>query len=189
MIQLNFTGASGTGKTTMLNKLHELYPDLKIKTNVVRDLVKEKGIKINEMGNDEGQKVIFDAYDKFLIENKDEEYINDRCVIDPLAYTIVSAAGYQVDRSVLDYQWQRTKGIVDEGLLKVVFYFPIEFACADDGVRSKDEDYRKETDAAFRGIIDGLKDKFGEDKFRVVRVSGSVEERLEIIKKEIEKMR
>ena len=128
MIQLNFTGASGTGKTTMLNKLHELYPDLKIKTNVVRDLVKEKGIKINEMGNDEGQKVIFDAYDKFLIENKDEEYINDRCVIDPLAYTIVSAAGYQVDRSVLDYQWQRTKDIVDEGLLKVVFYFPIEFA-------------------------------------------------------------
>ena len=73
MIQLNFTGASGTGKTTMLNKLHELYPDLKIKTNVVRDLVKEKGIKINEMGNDEGQKVIFDAYDKFLIENKNEE--------------------------------------------------------------------------------------------------------------------
>ena len=141
-IHINFTGASGTGKTTLLKALKERHPELEVRTEVVRNLIREKGIKINEMGDEEGQKMIFGAYEGFLREHQDEDYVSDRCVIDPLAYTILHVANRQIRSEVLDEQWSAVKAAVRDGLLEKVFYFPIEFANVHDGVRSDDEDFR-----------------------------------------------
>jgi len=184
-IHINFTGASGTGKTTLLKALKERHPELEVRTEVVRNLIREKGIKINEMGDEEGQKMIFGAYEGFLREHQDEDYVSDRCVIDPLAYTILHVANRQIRSEVLDEQWSAVKAAVRDGLLEKVFYFPIEFANVHDGVRSDDEDFRKETDAAIRGVLADLRREY--PWFQVIEVRGDVPERLGIIEKEIEK--
>ena len=182
-IHINFTGASGTGKTTLLKAFKEKYPGIEVRTEVVRNLIKEKGIKINEMGDEDGQRLIFGAYEDFLKRHIDEDYVSDRCVIDPLAYTIIHVANHQIRSEVLDEQWQTVKNMVMDGLLDKVFYFPIEFANVHDGVRSDDEDFRKETDAAIRGVLADLKREY--PGFKVIEVRGDVGERLKIIESEM----
>ena len=45
-----FTGAQGTGKTTILNEVIKEYKDMETITNVVRSLHND-GVKINKKGN------------------------------------------------------------------------------------------------------------------------------------------
>ena len=66
-MKIIFTGAQGTGKTTILNHYKEQgYNTI---TEVVRKL-SEEGVKINEMGDLKGQQKIFNEYNKLL--NKEE---------------------------------------------------------------------------------------------------------------------
>lgn len=178
-IHINFTGASGTGKTTLLDALRGELPDYEFNTEVVRRLLKEKGIKINEMGDEEGQRMIFGAYQEFLEENTDKDYVSDRCMIDPLAYTLLHVNNRQIGAGLLTEQWNVVKDAVKTHLLDYVFYFPIEFANEHDGVRSDDDDFRSETDAAIRGILADLQREY--PYFRVVDVRGDVEQRKNII--------
>lgn len=181
----NFTGASGTGKTTILNLMRTFLPEYEFRTEVVRNLVKEKGIKINEQGTRETQELVFMAYLDFLILNKDKNYVSDRCIIDPLAYTILHVNARDIPREVLEYQWDIVRTMVKNGYLSKVYYFPIEFANVHDGVRSDDDDYRKETDAAIRGVLEGLK-MYYPDKFDYITVHGTPTERInQILEKEV----
>lgn len=81
-MKIILTGAHGTGKTTILEHYKSQYPVI---TEVVRTLMRE-GVKINEMGDEEGQKIIFDTHIKLLSSN--DQFIADRGPTDALAYTI-----------------------------------------------------------------------------------------------------
>ena len=59
MAKLIFTGAQGTGKSTILNHYRE--QGMNCITEVVRNLSKQ-GININESGDEIGQKTIFETY-------------------------------------------------------------------------------------------------------------------------------
>ena len=83
MSKIVFTGAQGTGKTTILEKFKEDGYD--VITEVVRKLAKQ-GININKDGDENGQQTIFNVY-KGLLSSKDN-YVSDRCLIDVTAYTI-----------------------------------------------------------------------------------------------------
>ena len=61
--KLILTGAHGTGKSTILNHYKDL--GYNVITEVVRTLAKD-GVKINEMGDEAGQKTIFKEYQKFM---------------------------------------------------------------------------------------------------------------------------
>jgi len=176
-MQYNFTGASATGKTTILNLMRTFLPDHEFRTEVVRNLIKEKGIKINEAGDRKGQELVFMAYLDFLILNYDKDYVSDRCFIDPLAYTMMGVNAGKIEKEVLQYQWDIVKTMVKNGYLKKVYYFPIEFATVHDGVRSDDEEYRKETDASIRAILNDLKRMFP-DQFEYETVHGTPLERV-----------
>ena len=75
--------------------------------------------------------------------------------------------------------------MVENGYLKKVYYFPIEFANVHDGVRSDDEHYRKATDVAIKDILDNLVAKYP-DKFEYETVHGTPLERVsQILKREV----
>lgn len=172
----NFTGASGTGKTTALDLLKKQLPSTyKTHTNVIRDLASQKGLTLNELATEQTQNLIFEAYENILHNDKDVEYVNDRCVIDPVAYTMYLVANNKLDRSILDAQWTKLKAAVSEGLLEHVFYFPVNFPLVKDGVRSENESYRKEIDASIRGVLEGLEMLYP-DKFSYTTVKGTPEE-------------
>ena len=175
-IHINFTGASSTGKTTVLESLHKVLPEFKVNTGVIRHMT---GMSLNESSTEESQTAIFDAYNRFLEENQSSDYISDRCIIDPLAYTLVLTAQGRLDRAVLNNQWSAVKRAVEELKLTHVFYFPIEFGSVSDGVRSEDEDFRRETDCGIRAVLNDLKRMY--PQFDYTEVHGTPEERQKLI--------
>lgn len=182
---INLTGASGTGKTTLLKALVKEFPDLRTNTNVIRDIIKDRNISVNETSTAVSQKIIFDAYMDFLLRNKGLDYISDRCIIDPLAYTMVQVKHGKIDKKLLDSQWTAVKLAVRSFYLNTVFYCPIEFDMEADGIRSENPDFRVETDCAIQSILTALKKEF--PYFTVIPLTGSVEERVSTIKKILEK--
>ena len=166
-MRIIFTGAQGTGKTTILNYFQGKQP---IITNVCRTLAKN-GVKINEMGDDESQATIFNKYCDLLSQN---DYISDRGLTDVMAY---SKWLFEHGR-LSEGEWKREQRIFKtfiKAYPAIYFYFPIEFRIEDDGVRSTDEDFRKEIDV---NILKSLQDN---PEIPGLTVHGSVEERLEFI--------
>lgn len=176
-MKIILTGASSTGKTTILNILKEKNPGLQIITEVVRELHAE-GVQINELGNEEGQRKIFDKYIDLLFTSND--YVSDRGLTDVYAY---STWHYNQGELSLD-ELSREMGEIENFKSKyekdiVWIYFPIEFKTDPDGVRSTNEEYRSYIDSAIHQTLEDI----GVD---YLTVTGSVEERLNQIRAYVE---
>ena len=159
-------GASGTGKTTVLNEFKKHGWD--VQTEVVRTLMKEKGIKINELATEEGQAMIMETISKQIGEN--DYFVADRCWFDALAYTKWSSDHGKFSKQF--YEDQYAEGILaftNDMDKTLIVYFPIEFPLVKDGVRSEDENYRKEVDENIKKLL---------DPWPHITVHGSVEERV-----------
>ena len=171
---VNFTGAQGTGKTTMLNMAKGVFNEkYKYITEVVRDLKKTKNIAINEKGDDNSQIAIFNVYMNNLILEKNN-YISDRCIIDVVAYSkYLYDCGY-LTKEVLDAQEQLVKYAINANILGEIIYFPIEFQLVNDGVRSMNVDFQKTIDENI---------KFYLDKFNIAHktIKGTIEQRFNFI--------
>lgn len=164
-MRIILTGSQGTGKSTVLNHYKGTYPVI---TEVVRNLSK-KGVKINEMGDEEGQKKIFNEYVKLF---KKKNFISDRGLTDVYAYSL-----YHFDQGKLSLdELSREAGKIDELKKEDILwvYFPIEFDVVDDGVRSTDEEYRKYIDETIKQTLDSFGIKY-------ITVRGTVEERIKQI--------
>lgn len=168
-MKIVFTGAQGTGKTTILNEFKD---SMDVITEVVRILHKT-GIKINELGDDESQIMIFETYLKLLKEKSN--YISDRCLFDVFAYTKYLYNKGQISESVYKEQYEKLNKFVDENKDIIYIYFPIEFDIVDDGVRSLNTSFRYSID---KYIYDTLKE-FG---INFLTMRGSVEERVRNMK-------
>lgn len=166
-----FTGAQGTGKTTILKEFESQGKN--VITEVVRNLSKN-GVKINKDGGDADQKKIFSTYKKQLSVKDDKGYISDRCLIDVFAYTLYLAQHNKVSKEIVNSQFKALKKFVSDNPDIIYCYFPIEFAVEDDGVRSLDEEYRKEIDNNIKSILSMLQIPF-------VIVKGTVRERVNIV--------
>lgn len=149
MKRIIFTGAQGTGKSTILNYFKD--KGMNCITEVVRNLSKE-GIKINELGDEEGQQKIFNTYAELLSEQKD--YISDRGLTDVLSYT-----NYLMKEGSVSIQFGVNQYIDLISFLQnnpdvIYCYFPIEFGVVDDGVRSTNEEFRNYIDVQIKAILD-----------------------------------
>ncbi len=146
------TGAQGTGKTTVLNLFKETgFP---VVTEVVRNLVKSKGITINKEGTDETQQLVFNTYADVLADTP--KYVSDRGLTDVISYTAAGVFEGKVSKSVLDEQEIALEQFVKDNPDIVYVYFPIEFPVVADGVRSVDEDYRKQIDKLIHDTLDAV---------------------------------
>ena len=73
-----------------------------------------------------------------------------------ISYTAAGVFDGKVSKSVLDQQEIEVEEFVKNNSDIVYIYFPIEFPVVDDGVRSTDEDYRKQIDNLIHDTLDGL---------------------------------
>lgn len=171
-MRIILTGAQGTGKSTVLHELEGRLKDYKIITEVVRNLNK-KGVKINEAGDESGQRTIFDTYKEVL--SAGGNYISDRGLSDVAAYTEYL---YRYKMAVGKEEFVREMNTMirfaKENKDVLFVFFPIEFPVVKDGVRSEDEGFRHTIDLYIR-------ENLVRHDVEYITVHGTVEERVKTI--------
>ena len=176
-MRIILTGAQSTGKSVILKTLQEKYGDkFHYITEVVRNLAKTEGINVNEMGDEEGQNMIFSTYEKLL--GNTESYVSDRGLTDVCAYSYYHAETKKGMNHVATDELARVKQFVKDNPDVLFFYFPIEFDVVNDGFRSTNEDFRHKVDQLILAVL-------MECKIPYIEVHGTVEERIAIIDKYI----
>jgi len=173
MHRIVFTGAQGTGKTTVLNFFQE--QGMNVITEVVRNLAK-KGVNINKDGDEKGQTKIFKEYEKLLGELDFNGYISDRGLVDVVAYTIYLSKHGKVSEKFADKQIKALKKFREANPDITYCYFPIEFPVEDDGVRDMDEEFRTEIDNIIRHLMETC-------SIQPIVIRGDVVYRIEKIKR------
>lgn len=170
-MKIIFTGAQGTGKTSVMDALPDsLY---KIK-GVTRKVITEKNLTINEYSDNCSQKHIFDAYEQKLTVN--DNYIAERGLIDVYAYTLSRVKAGRCSQTLAETQLSKIEKFNSKNPDAVYIYFPIEFEIVEDGVRSLDKEFQKEIDDIIHNTLISSNCNF-------LRISGSVEERAKQIEK------
>lgn len=170
MHRIVFTGAQGTGKTTVLKEFEK--KGMKVITEVVRRLAKT-GVKINKDGDEDGQTKIFEVYEYELgyPSNPIDGYISDRCLVDVIAYSMYLAEQGKVSDEFVKDQMNKLIKFKNENPDIAYCYFPIEFDVVADGIRDTDEEFR----AAIAHNIIAVMQEAG---IQPIIVKGTVEERV-----------
>ena len=140
-------GASSTGKTTVYELLKNKLPKFEFINESTRSVAKY-GFPINEFGTDATQLAISSFHLEALL--RPGNILFDRGYLDLLVYT----NHMDVDDSTKNFiedTWHRVKGEYTHYI-----YFPIEFVSVDDGVRSVNEEWRKEIDQEFKKELDNI---------------------------------
>lgn len=179
-MRIGFCGAQGTGKSTLLKGMFG-WPELNghaFISGLTRFQVKDKGININQQGNFEGQKTLTRTMCWHL--KTLPNLVVDRTLIDIYAYTV-----YMRDHGNLtnqDLNYIRNRARTAQRLFDIVFYIRPEFEVKEDDYRSADPSFAIEVAAIMERTIN--EEILGETT--VVVVSGEIENRLGIIKAQLE---
>ena len=166
-VKILFTGAQGTGKTSVMEALPDLLPKLK---GITRACIKEKNLAINEESNDASQCAIFDAYERQL--TVDNSFISERSLIDVVAFTTHQYYQHKCSGKVLTDQLNRLFDFIKRNPNAIHVYFPIEFDPVEDGTRSTDKEYQHSIDKIIYDTLKGCSANF-------ITVHGTIEERVE----------
>ena len=185
-------GSSNVGKTTLIENFLKEWPMFKRPSKTYRDVIKEKGLKINKEATKESQMEILNALVDEIQAASTEENDNvvfDRCVIDNMAYTLWHYAkntpGF-TSEFVMD-----CKTIAGLSLkhLDIIFYLPArkDITITERDGRETDAVFREEIDNIFCSLVDsyekGTKAFFPkEDCPAVIRLEGPLDMRLPQIK-------
>jgi predicted ATPase len=179
---VSFSGCQSSGKTTLLKACKELYSDRFAFVDEVTRLVKrEFNVPINESGSNITQCLIVNKHiENSLISHEKQGLILDRCILDGLCYTGYLYLEGKVSKWVFDY----TKYVYGELIGKIdhiIYPDPYDVELVDDGERSIDVDFRNKMIEVFEEVMNGV--TYGSVlQNKVIRVKGTVEERMEAIK-------
>jgi nicotinamide riboside kinase len=171
------SGAHSVGKSTLVNELTTnkgKLKDYEFITEIVRSLAKQ-GIKINKGADHVSQMIILEEHYKNILRYN--KMLTDRCALDAFAY-----ATWDYLNGAYSYEQHKQHEAIFLDTIKsydLIFYIAPEFEIVDDGFRSLDSKYQKEIHVIFLKLIQ-------KHRLNVITISGTVEERLEKLRDNIE---
>jgi thymidylate kinase len=181
-------GAGAVGKSTLIDQFIEKWPMYKKPEKTYRDIIKEKGLKLNKEGNKESQKAILDALVEEVqqVAATEEPFVVfDRCVVDNIAYTLWH---YAKDTEGFTQEFIIDSQAIANIALKyydIIFYLPVrkEIPLTEKENRDTDETFRDEIDNIFKALVVSYEKQTGsffpkEDCPAVIELEGPADMRL-----------
>lgn len=175
-MRTGITGAQSVGKTTLLNALRseKFFKDYTVCDEVTRRVM-SYGLPINEDGNKATQRLIMNEhiYNVFMYDNM----LTDRTALDGVVYTRYLHKEGKVDSNTLKH----VKTVFSKvwPVYDYVFYIEPEFEIVDDGVRSVNQTFRNDIVELFEDVIE-------REKLNIIRINGSVRNRVDMVLKFVE---
>lgn len=172
-----FTGAQSTGKTTLLNIMRdwEMFKDYTFYDNIVRK-IKAEGFDINREGDVKTQFRIAREFEKIA---QDSNSVSERCMIDCFTYSFPHFNDGKISADQMRHLETMMLTLVEK--YDYIFYLRPEFEPIEDGVRDLDKEF-----------VDYIADKFDEIILSLMRdpkirpkikfIYGSIDERVNQIK-------
>jgi nicotinamide riboside kinase len=177
---ISLTGSNSTGKTTLLKKCKEIYSSQFTFAEEITRKIARQGIPINTNGGNLTQLLIINEHiQNSLLENA----ILDRCILDGLCYTEYLYNHSKIGNWVYTY----ANHVYDMLLPKydIIFYCsPVGVPLENDGTR----EVGTMGDKFRNGVLKRFEYHMAVDERlakKIVVLEGTVEERMEIIKKTI----
>jgi hypothetical protein len=169
-MRIGLTGTMSVGKTTLVNTLKELEQFKEYQTATERSkYLNELGIPLNTDSTLPGQFVFIAERASELLQ---ENIITDRTIYDVCAFTF----------SAQSIEWSHKEAFVKAAIplaamYDIIFYIsPEGVELEDNGVRTTDPDYRIKIDMVIQAMLNEYPPN------RLVKISGTTEERIEQIK-------
>ncbi len=194
---IGFTGAQCTGKTTLLKLLRQqlcgekwtrgsdgVYRDAwNFVPEVTRKVMRE-GLSINEDGDNLTQLFILKEHLQNHVVSPDHNWILDRCILDGYVFTKWLWRRGTVDKWVMEHSCHLLSMLGDR-LDHILYTEPDDIPMEDDGERSVNVEFRNDIIKIYEDLMDCSMSTPGRDTWRnkIIRLSGSVEERMETINK------
>lgn len=161
-MRIAIVGSHGVGKTTLSIKLSNHFGFARI-PDIVRE-AHEKKFVINEETPPESQFWILSKQIE-LERNTPQPWIADKTLFDNIIYGNVILKDQKVKEVIADI-------VIKEARYDVMLYIPIEFAIADDGLRSLNSEFQAMIDSSYVEFLD-------QNNFQYHAVRGTVEERFQ----------
>lgn len=174
-MKIALSGAHSQGKTTILNELiKNKWAQTYIRVQSPTRVLASEGFNINEKGDATTQTMIMIQHFKNVtIFNNNS--IFDRCALDGLAYSLFFEKDLR-DKNLFDLIKELFKQTIKQ--YDFIFYIEPELAVKSDGTRSTDNVF-------FTSVVSNFKSVIDEYNIPVIRIKGSVEQRIELIHKAI----
>lgn len=153
------------GKTTFIKSFLEKWPMYKTPESSYRDLIKKKGVSLNQSGTLESQKIIQDSLIDQAIESVNEKkIIHDRCILDNLVYTLwLAEKGKITDDEFISNSITLTRETLK--MFDIILFLPISnrspVNLEKSDNRDLDVDYRTEINNIFLGVEGSYSDHEG----------------------------
>lgn len=171
---ISFTGAQSTGKSTLLNAVQSdtRFKNFNFVPEITRSLKRDYNLNINEDGDEFTQLMVINSHLQNYLKFKDKDVVLDRCILDGLIYTTYQHLMKRVQYDTFAYSEHLFNMLI--GKVDIIFYTEPDIPLVDDGERSFNEVFRET-------IVNLFEEAIKHYKINVVRLKGTVEERLEII--------
>ena len=161
-MRIAIIGSHGVGKTTLSVKLSNHFGFARI-PDIVRE-AHEKKFVINEETPPESQFWILSKMIE-LERNTPESWIADKTLFDNIIYGNVILKDQKVKDVISDI-------VIKEARYDAMLYLPIEFAIADDGLRSLNSEFQAQIDRSYIEFLN-------QNNFSYCTVRGTIEERFQ----------
>ena len=168
-----------TGKSTLITALKKKYDFFNIQKEPIRGILKDK-TKVN-FADDDIQLRILNNQRNYILENN--YILQDRSPLSSFCYTsyLRDLGKSNINDRTFDFIRNESKIIMQSGFVDLIIILPIEFDLIDDGFRTLDPIQQKDIQQL---INDTAKEWNLESK--IIRPSGSVEERVNFVSKYID---
>lgn len=144
-MRIAFTGAHGTGKSTIVEPLVRELGLVELPTP--GRWLKQQGIGVNTEASVSSQAIGW--FLQYGYEHSSNDWISSRCMLDVLAYAAIPAEGQElslVDNHLLNQMTSATRSHLLSGPYDALFYLPPRIPLVADDVRIADQTFQSDTD-------------------------------------------
>lgn len=173
-------GPQNTGKSTFINDFLTEFPHYKTQNKTYRDVIEKHGLSINQLTGIDSQKAIRDFMYSQIKENRNHDFIFDRCLIDNYVYTYVKYEQGEISKKFVEETEEMLLGSLK--FIDVYFFIPTSasIALVNDGTRDIDTLYIDVVNNNFLKILFELSKKHN---INIKVISGTREDRIKQVKK------
>lgn len=178
-MKIAFTGTHGVGKSTLLDTILKEYPQFHGQHDNYSDSGKFFKEKLLDVLNKESLQLFFYARHLYRVR-VNEDLVADRAVLDALCYTKYEYDRGNFSKVMFDFLETVTFDLLKE--YDCLFWLRPEFKLVGEDKRPEDIEYQMEIDKIFEEYM-----AKAAAIVPVIRLTGSVEERMTVIREQIKK--